>query len=1130
VAGDDGGDHHRLQFHLLGHLQVLRDVTPVGLGGAQQRAVLAFLLAEQGRAHSVEQIADALWGESPPAGYAATIQTYIFRLREVLEPDRAKGEPPGILVTEPGGYRLQIDGGVVDAAAFESLLESGESLLAQGRPAEAVAALGSALSLWRGSVLADLADFDFVVRLAGRLEELRLRAVELRTDGELALGLHASKISELTAWTDLYPLREHLQAQRILALYRAGRQADALEAFRQVRRRLMDELGIEPGPELTDLHQSILNQDAGLLVQPAPAAVDPVVQQHRLPASSPARERSGRVVASAAILVVALVMAAVGLTMAYSRSSGLRSLPANSLVRIDSHGSFRDAVTLGSALDGVVLTQGAAWVAAPGANTVSKIDLRQQLVVQNTTVDGAPEALATQGSDLWVANSGAGTVKRLNLKTNKVTETVTVGNQPSAIAIGEGQVWVVNTADDTVVTIDPSTGSPTGKPIQVGLRPGGIAVGAGVVWVSNTGDQTVSPIDAKTRAVGAPVAVGAGPVGLAVSDSAVWVANSLSQTVSRIDPKTRRVVATIPVGDGPQAITLVRGTPWVANEFDGTVTTLDPKKDRAVKRIRTGASVRGLVSDGGSAYVVTSSLLVTGHRGGSLHITAGGLPTDYGSDGIDGIDPSSADTAEVFKAFSLVYDGLVGLQRTEGAAGLTLVPDLAKSLPQALPGGTTYVATLRRGIHYSNGAEVKPDDIRRGLQQELTVGQEWAVARLRNIVGAKECIERKTVCDLSRGVVTNDDTFEIRINLLQPDPDFLYKMTEPMFATPEGEAGVAATDPRPATGPYMIGPHDGSTFTLVRNKMFHQWSAAAQPDGFPDTIVWTRDSDATQAVHDVLAGTADVHEYAEEADDYPALQRSHTERFHSDFTARVNPLFLNTTIPPFNNLDARRAINFAVDRDMLVELVGGASSAEPTCQILLSNFTGYRRYCPYTANPTQDGSYHGPDLPRAVALVDRSGTRGMPVTVTSAWEDPTSLATARYVVQVLKSLGYKAQYASAGGDYFSPDNPGQIGVIRWYMAYPAPSDLLSNFLCGSSGPGAYCNPAMDDLFRTAFRTQLTDQALAYTAWTALDRALTDDAPWLNLFAPYTTAVVSERVGNYLANPKYGPLYGQMWVL
>ncbi|MDX6206593.1 MAG: hypothetical protein QOF39_2650, partial [Frankiales bacterium] len=217
MAGNDGDAHHRIRFCVLGPFQVWRDGAPTGVGGAQQRAVLAFLLTEHERTVSVDQIADAVWGERPPAGYAATIQTYVFRLREALEPDRAKGEPPGVLVTERGGYRLKIDPGGLDAAAFESLIESGDSLLASGRPAEAAADLRRALSLWRGPVLADLAGYDFVARLGSRLDELRLRAIELRTDAELALGHNASMIAELNSLAELHPLREHLQAQRVLA-------------------------------------------------------------------------------------------------------------------------------------------------------------------------------------------------------------------------------------------------------------------------------------------------------------------------------------------------------------------------------------------------------------------------------------------------------------------------------------------------------------------------------------------------------------------------------------------------------------------------------------------------------------------------------------------------------------------------------------------------------------------------------------------------------------------------------------------------------------------------------------------------------------------------------------------------
>jgi YVTN family beta-propeller protein len=1124
VRGNDGDAHHRIQFCVLGPLQVLRDGTPVSVGGAQQRAVLAFLLAERERAVSVDQIADALWGERPPAGYAATIQTYVFHLREVLEPERAKGDPPGVLVTEPSGYRLKIDPGAIDAADFESLIESGESFVVRGLPAEAAADLGRALSLWRGSVLADLAGYDFVARLGSRLDELRLRAIESQIDAELALGRHASMIAQLNSLAEAHPLREHLQAQRILALYRAGRQADALEAFRSIRRRLMDELGIEPGTEMTNLHQSILNQDSALqLERPAPA-LRPGVKQPNEQALRPRVHRVSRRLVAVSVVSAVVLVAATVYAVRYSRSSALRSLPANSVVRIDADGAFHDAVSVGVSPDGVVLAAGAAWVANTGANSVSKIDLKKHVVVQTTPVGGAPQALAVSGSDLWVVNSGSSSVSRLSLKTNQVVDTVRVGNLPGPIAVGERGIWVVNTGDDTVERIDPTTGK-TDPPIAVGFRPDGIAVDANTVWVSNSGDGTVSPIDEKSGVAGSSIAVGAGPAGIAVSDGSVWVANSLSQTVSRIDPTTRQVVATVRVGDGPHSVTAGRNRLWVSNEFDGTVTMIDPGGEgHAVKRIATGASVRGVVSDGKSAYVTTRALVGAGHAGGTLHITTEHLPSD------NGIDPSRADDAYVFNAFSLVYDGLVGLRRTGGGAGLTLVPDLALDLPRPTHSGRTYTFRLRRGIHYSNGAEVTPGDFRLGLQQELTISD--IPDLLANIVGAPACIRVKTVCDLSKGVVTNDNTFEITFHLRDPDPDFLYKLTEPLFATPTGDPGRRATTPRPATGPYIIGEYRSKTkFTLIRNPQFHPWSFAAQPEGYPDEIEWTVEPDVTYAVQNVLAGISDVDARASAAADYAALLRSHPDHFHSDFTAATSFLFLNTRVAPFNNADARKAINFAVDRNTIVDLVGGASFAAPTCQILPPNFPGYRRYCPYTANATPDGIYHGPDFAKASALVDRSGTRGTPVTVVSYFDDPPAIATAEYVVGVLNRLGYRAQFAPDTNDnYFSSDNPAQIGTMLWLMDYPAPTNFLGTLSCTSGFPGRYCNQSADNLFMRALDTQRTDPARANTEWATLDQTLTNDAAWLALYNLKSTIVLSDRVGNYLSNPKNGPLYGQMWVV
>jgi YVTN family beta-propeller protein len=1123
VGENDGDSHHPIQFRVLGPLQALRDGAPLSLGGAQQRAVLAFLLTERERAVSVDEIADALWGERPPAGYATTIQTYVFRLREVLEPERAKGGPPGVLVTEPGGYRLKIDPEAVDAARFERRIESGESFVARGLPAEGAADLRRALSLWRGSVLADLAGYDFVARLGRRLDEVRLRAIESRIDADLALGRHASMIAELNSLAESYPLREHLQAQRILALYRAGRQADALDAYRSVRGRLMDELAVEPGAELTNLHQSILKQDAGLQLERAVPAPPPIADPPNEP-SVPVRRRrvSRRLVEVGA--VSAVVVAAAAVFVAASGSSSRGSLPPNSLIRIDANGSFHDAVGVGVSPDGVVVAGGAAWVANTADNSVSKIDLSRHVIVQTTPVGRAPETLAVSGSDLWVVNSGAATVSRLSLKTNQVVDTVHVGNLPGAIAVGESGIWVVNTGDDTVERIDPTTGTPD-KPIAVGFRPDGIAVDANTVWVSNTGDGTVSPIDSKSHVAGSSIAVGAGPAGIAVSDGFVWVANSLNQTVSRIDPVSRQVVGTIRVGDGPHSVTFVGNRLWVANEFDGNVTIIDPTSNRVVKRIAAGVSVRGLVSDGRSAYVTTRSLAGTGHRGGTLHVTAEHVP------GESGIDPSAADAAYVYSAFSLVYDGLVGLRRTGGPAGLTLVPDLAVDLPRPSSNGLKYVFTMRRGIHYSNGAEVRPEDIRHGLQQELTVSEDpERLAQLANIVGAPGCIRFKMVCDLSRGVEVDEENFRITFNLRAPDPDFLYKLTEPLFATPEGQPGVRATTPRPATGPYMIGRY-GGTFKLVRNPHFRPWSVAAQPDGYPDEIEWIQALDATEAVHNVLAGKTDADERASAAADYATLLRTEPDHFHSDFAAWTSFLFLNTHNAPFNNADVRKAINFAVDRNEIVQLVGGASYAEPTCQILPPNLPGYRPYCRYTTGPTPDGAYHGPDLVRASALVNRSGTRGMPVTVTSPWDDPQSLAVAHYVVRVLSRLGYKAQFALNPTDsYFSGDNSDQIGIAQWLMDYPTPSSVLEGLRCGTNAVGRYCNPAADKLFSRALDTQRTDPAGAGTVWATLDQTLTNDAALLNLYTHRSTMVLSDRVGNYLYNPKYGPLFGQMWVV
>jgi DNA-binding SARP family transcriptional activator len=241
------------------------------LGGRQQKAVLALLIAEAGGAVSVGRLADALWGQRLPSGYVTTLQTYVFHLREVLEPQRGRGDPGRVIVTVPGGYRLDVEDEAIDARTFEQLVRTGQASLSRRAYADASADLDRALAMWRGDLLADLAEFPFVQPIAARFEECRVSAAEARIDVELALGRHASAVAEVDRLIEQNPLRERLHEQRMLALYRCRRQSDALAAYRELRTVLSDGLGIDPGPSLQQLHQAILAQDTELDWRPNPS-------------------------------------------------------------------------------------------------------------------------------------------------------------------------------------------------------------------------------------------------------------------------------------------------------------------------------------------------------------------------------------------------------------------------------------------------------------------------------------------------------------------------------------------------------------------------------------------------------------------------------------------------------------------------------------------------------------------------------------------------------------------------------------------------------------------------------------------------------------------------------------------
>ena len=260
-----------MEFRILGPLEVWDDGGEVSLGGPKPRALLAGLLLHPNEVVPADRLIDELWGEDSPEDAAAALRVNVSRLRKALAQD--------VLTTRSPGYVIRVEPDELDLHRFERLVDEGRSLLAQGLAADASERLRDALALWRGPALAEFAYESFAQTAIARLEEIRLAAVELRIDADLSLGRHAELVGELEALVAEHPLRERLRRCLMTALYQSGRQAEALDAYQEARRALVDELGIDPSPALQELERAILRQEPALSVAPAPAYAREVAER-----------------------------------------------------------------------------------------------------------------------------------------------------------------------------------------------------------------------------------------------------------------------------------------------------------------------------------------------------------------------------------------------------------------------------------------------------------------------------------------------------------------------------------------------------------------------------------------------------------------------------------------------------------------------------------------------------------------------------------------------------------------------------------------------------------------------------------------------------------------------------------
>jgi YVTN family beta-propeller protein len=1113
------------EFRILGPFEVGRNGEAIELPAGKPRALLAVLLLHRGQVVSVDQLVDELWGERPPPTAAKNVQVYIARLRKLLD--------DGLLVTRAPGYALRAEDEQLDAARFQALLEAAR----REQPAAAAEQLREALALWRGPPLADFVYDSFAQEEIRRLEELRVAALEDRIDADLALGQHEDVVGELEALVRAHPLRERLLAQLLLALYRCGRQADALAAYQAGRSRFVDELGLEPSPPLRRLEQAILRHDP-MLAAPARAA-EPAADALRAARSRPAsrwKRGSLLVLVGTLVLVLAAVAALVGIRL----TGGSRALAAspNSVGMIDGdRNALRAVISSGGTPGGIASGAGAVWVTDTAADVVLRIDTHAR-TAERIPVGHGPSGVAIGDGQVWVVNQLDRTVSEINPVARKQVATIAVGNGASAIAFGGGSVWVANATDNTVSRIDAAAGTVVAT---IGLDagpPAGIAAGENGVWVTSTTGQLLL-VDPRSNQVSqAADPIGNGPQGVAVGKGSVWVANSAEGTVSRFDPGSGRI-SKVSVGRSPSGIAYGAGAVWVANELDGTVSRIDPETG-SVRQIKVGSEPSAMATDGKDAWV---SVLPSpaSHRGGTLKIAGG--PSAHS--GLESVDPAVFDGVGQWLLLSLTSDGLVTYRHVGGALGDTLVPDLATSLPEPTDGGRTYTFKVHSGVRYSNGQLVKPGDFRRAIERVFALGNPYLESFYTGIVGAPRCASRPHHCSLSSGIVSDEEAGTVTFHLRAPDPEFLYKLAFAMAAAVP--AGTPARDigrkPLPATGPYMTKSFSPSrSWVLVRNPRFHAWSADAQPAGYPDRIVMSMDANQDRAVRAIERGTTDVLLFPPSSR-VAELATRYTSQLHSDPSPATFALAMNTRVPPFDRLAVRRALNYAIDRNRIVGFSGGPLTAQATCQILPPNLFGYRPYCPYTLDPGP-GPWTAPDVAAAQQLVRSSGTRGMRVTVLI--DAPNPLAPTEkigaYIVSVLDRLGYRASLkvlrsTTPGPLGDSGDRP-QIGWFTWFQDYPAPSNTIDALLsCRSFSPhdpgqvnlAEFCDPKIDARIRRAEALQTADATAAGDAWGRIDHELVDRAPWVPLYNPRALTALSARVGNYQYHPFWQVLLDQLWV-
>jgi DNA-binding SARP family transcriptional activator/streptogramin lyase len=918
-----------MEFRLLGPIEVLRESRPIPLGGAKQRALLGLLLLHANEIVSRDRLIDELWGDRPPGTAGHSLDVQISRLRKIFGPE--------VLLTRSGGYVLQADQESIDAHRFQRLLEKGRRANAEGAFDEALHALREALGIWRGPAFAELTYEAFARTEIERLEELRLVATEERIEAELALGRHDTLIPELEALTAKHPLRERLRGQLMLALYRAGRQAEALRVYSDTRKRLVDELGIEPGHALRELEQAILQQDPELA---PPAGARPTIRRRR-------------VLVAVSALVIAGAVAAAAVVLA---GGGTES--AQALTEPDSD----------------------VFVAAATGDVVRSSPIRDTV------------ALRYGFGSLWSISS-KGDLTRLDPATGKEVALLGLGIKPAGLAVGEGLVWVTDRNSPALVRVDPSVNEVV-EPFRLPMKDvvtnltGEVAVGAGSVWVGHGAFNPgawVERLDAKTGRVQHRFSILAGDVDhVAFGEGALWVASTPSGELRKIDPRSNEVVftqqlkselccvaagggyawaasnpegnvwkvatngsilGTINLGSPVEGLVYADGALWAALGEEGRAVRIDPTTD-ATREYDIGHPVttidarEGLVAAGVRHSVqdltgeLSGDVVRIGRKGNELFDSGAPIEPAFAT-------PTWDAPQEMFHYITCAR--LLNYPDVRDEAGRRLVPEVAEDFPAVSDGGRTFTFRIRKGFGFSppSNEEVTAESFRNALERSVKLTKLFGDGLrppLDNIVGAQQYYAGKTL-HIS-GVSVRDDELVLRFR--KPEPDLPWLVAGSSCAvpadTPVVEGGLEK--PVPSAGPYYLATLTDSFAVLRRNPNY----GGSRPQHL-DAIVVEFSVPPSEAATRIESGTLDYFLESQQATLTPDTQaaRAAGTRYRLTPPTIPNVYFyaFNYERPLFADPRMRRAVQYALDRRALVDAGLAGSVGVPATRLLSSGVPGY---------------------------------------------------------------------------------------------------------------------------------------------------------------------------------------------